>query len=72
MKLEGRIFRANLMLREFTVEQADTGEKFVPPDRTLPQPGDTDPALADQEHPRIRPLSSDNFLCRIIWRSDQV
>jgi hypothetical protein len=30
MKLEGRIFRANLMLREFTVEQADTGEKFVP------------------------------------------
>ena len=30
MKLEGRIFRANLLLREATVEKADTDGKFVP------------------------------------------
>lgn len=30
MKLEGRIFSANLLLREATVEKPDTGGKFVP------------------------------------------
>ena len=30
MKLEGRVFRANLLLSNITVEQPDTGEKFVP------------------------------------------
>lgn len=30
MKLEGKVFRANLVLQESTYEQADTGGKFVP------------------------------------------
>ncbi len=30
MKLEGRIFRANLLLSIATAERPDTGDKFVP------------------------------------------
>lgn len=29
MKLEGRLFRANLMIREWTVDRPETGERFV-------------------------------------------
>ena len=29
MKLEGRIYRSNLMLREYTAVRPDSGERFV-------------------------------------------
>ncbi len=29
MKLEGRVFKANLMLREYTVSIPDSGERFT-------------------------------------------
>ena len=29
MKLEGRIFRSNLMIREWTVDRPETGGRFV-------------------------------------------
>lgn len=30
MKLEGSVFRANLLIGQTTIEREDTGEKFVP------------------------------------------